>query len=118
MRLLKSAIGGMCVSLVAVTVLLLAACPQQRSIAEIIGDPGRYANKDVALKGTVVQSFGAMGTGMYEVDDGTGKIWVYSQNRSVPGKGVRLGVSGRVQPTFTFAGKSFATVLRESDRRQ
>lgn len=118
MRSIHAGVRASAFGLIALMVLLLAACPQQRNIAEILGDPGRYVDKEVAIKGTVTQSFGAMGTGMYEVDDGTGKIWVYSQNYAVPGKGVRVGVAGKVQPTVTFAGKSFATVLRETDRRR
>ena len=102
---------------IAAAILVLAACPQQRNIADIINDPGRYANKDVGVRGTVTQSFGALGTGMYQVEDGTGRIWVYSENRAVPGKGTRVGVAGKVQPTFTFGGKSFATVIRETGRR-
>lgn len=115
MRSNKGRVAFVC--LLAAAILVLAACPQQRNIADIINDPGRYADKDVGVRGTVTQSFGAIGTGMYQVDDGTGRIWVYSENRAVPGKGTRVGVSGKVQPTFTFAGKSFATVLRETGRR-
>ena len=111
----RSRVFSVCV--IAAVILVLAACPQQRSIADITNDPGRYADKEVGVRGTVTQSFGAIGTGMYQVDDGTGRIWVYSENRAVPGKGARVGVSGKVQPTFTFAGKSFATVLRETNRR-
>lgn len=118
MRLLNTAIRTSLVALIALTLLMLAGCPQQRSIADLVNDPGRYADKDVAIKGTVTQSFGAMGTGMYQVDDGTGKIWVYSQNRAVPAKNTQVGVAGRIQPTFMFAGKSFVTVLRETDRRR
>ena len=104
-------------SLVLVMALILTACPQHKSIAELTTDPGRFANKEVAVKGTVVSSFGAMGTGMYQVDDGSGKIWVFSDKYGVPGKGAKIGVAGRLMPTFTFAGKSFATVLKETDRR-
>lgn len=118
MKSYNKAIRVVAAGVITVVLLMLAGCPQQRSIAEILSDPGRYTDKEVAIKGTVTQSFGAMGTGMYEVDDGTGKLWVYSQNYAVPSKGARVGVAGRVQPTLTFAGKSFATVLRESDRRR
>jgi len=97
--------------------LFLAACPQQHSVAELTRDPGRYANKEVAVKGTVVSSYGAMGTGMYQVDDGTGKIWVISESYGVPSKGARVGVAGRIVPTFSFGGRNFATVIRETQRR-
>ena len=97
--------------------LFMVACPQQHSVAELTRDPGRYADKEVAVKGTVVSSFGALGTGMYEVDDGTGRIWVLSESYGVPGKGARVGVAGRIIPTFSFGGKSYATVIRETQRR-
>jgi hypothetical protein len=117
MRFISTGARVTAVGVVLAAILLLVACPQQRNIADIINDPGRYADKEVGVRGTVDQSFGALGTGMYQVDDGTGKIWVYAENRAVPGKGARVGVSGKVQPTFTFAGKSFATVIRETGRR-
>jgi hypothetical protein len=98
--------------------LLLAACPQQVTVAEINADPGRFANKEVTLKGTVVNSFGVLGQGAYELDDGTGKIWVLSdQGGGVPGKDARVRVAGRVATGVTFGGRSFGTVLRETDRK-
>lgn len=100
------------------TVMAIAAgCPKGVHISDIQQDPGRYYNKEVGIKGTVVSSFGAMGTGMYEVDDGTGRIWVMTQTRGVPAKGAKVGVAGNVVPTITFGGRSFATVLKETDRR-
>ncbi len=98
--------------------LLLTACPQGRTVAQIQADPGRYMNKEVAVRGTVVSSWGALGTGMYELDDGTGRIWVMSQNFGVPGKGTRVGVAGTIVPTVSMGGRSFATVLRETHRRR
>jgi hypothetical protein len=98
--------------------LFVVGCPQQRSIAEINRDPGRFIDKEVAVRGTVTESFGALGTGVYQVDDGTGRLWVFTDRYGVPSKGTRVGVSGRISPTATFAGRSFATVLRESQRRR
>lgn len=102
---------------IAVVTLLLTACPQERTIEQINRDPARYSNKEVGVRGTVVSSWGALGTGMYEVDDGTGRIWVMSQNYGVPAKGARVGVAGTVVPTLSLGGRSFATVLRETRRR-
>ncbi len=107
---------GFVVALVSV-VLLTTACPTRYSIANIARDPGRFGNHEVAVAGHVVQSWGALGVGMYEVDDGTGRIWVVSNGYGVPAKGSRVGVAGYVQPTFSLGGRSFATVLKESRRR-
>ncbi|MND06170.1 hypothetical protein D3C83_273970 [compost metagenome] len=65
----------------------------------------------------MTQSFGVLGMGAYEIDDGTGKLWVISEKRGVPSKGATVGVKGRVTPTVTFMGKNFATAMRESDRK-
>ncbi|HEU5401967.1 MAG TPA: hypothetical protein VFU86_11455 [Terriglobales bacterium] len=112
--------GNSVVAFAAITVmtLLLAACPQGRTISQIQADPARYQNKEVAIRGTVVSSWGALGTGMYQVDDGTGRIWVMSERFGVPGKGARVGVAGTVVPTMSLGGRSFATVLRETQRRK
>ncbi len=102
--------------LVAATILL-AACPPRVKIADINRDPGRYANKDVSIAGRVSSSFGVMGTGVYEIDDGTGTMWVYSQSYGVPANGAKVAVTGRIQQGFSFGGRSFATILRETERR-
>jgi hypothetical protein len=65
----------------------------------------------------VTQSIGFLGRGIYQVDDGTGKLWVLSETHGVPSKGAMVGVKGRVIPTVTFMGINYATVMRESDRR-
>ncbi len=113
----KSAVKIGVVGLVIALVLLTAACPQRYSISNINRDPARFGNKEVAIAGNVVQSWGALGTGMYEIDDGTGRMWVISNGYGVPAKGTRVGVAGYIQPTFSLAGRSFATVLKESRRR-
>lgn len=98
-------------------VLMLAGCPQRTTVAKINGDPGAYFNKEVSIVGTVNHSYGFLGNGVYEVNDGTGSIWVLAQNYGVPGDGSRVGVTGTVIPTLTFAGKSYATGIRETKRR-
>ncbi len=99
-----------------VATISLAGCPQRTTIAEINADPGRFRDKEVTIEGRVTTSFGAVGEGAYELDDGTGHIWVLT-SRGVPSQGARVRSSGRVQSGLTFAGRTFGTVLRESDRR-
>ena len=104
-------------ALLLIATLGLAACPQQVTVADIKADPGRFAGKEVAIHGTVSNSFGALGQGAYEVDDGTGKIWVVTERGGVPGRGARVRVAGRVNTGVTFEGRSFGTVLRETSRK-
>lgn len=94
---------------------VLTACPQRQTISKINADPGRYRNKEVGVAGTVTDSYGVLGNGAYEIDDGTGKLWVVTR-RGVPSRGSRVGAKGRVYTGFNFGGRSFGTVLEESDR--
>ena len=104
-------------STIACITLLLAGCPQRTTVAKINGDPGAYFNKEVSVVGVVNHSYGFLGNGVYQINDGTGAIWVLAQNYGVPGDGSRVGVTGTVIPTLTFGGKSYATGIRETRRR-
>jgi len=97
--------------------LILTACPTRTSIERINRDPGRYVGREVAIAGHVTTSFGALGSGVFEVDDGSGRMWVFSQRYGVPGNGARVGVRGHLEQGFSFGGRSFATILRETERR-
>jgi hypothetical protein len=103
-------------SFLLVAVLGLTACPSQTSISRINADPGRYRDKEVAIIGTVKDSYGVLGNGAYEIDDGTGRLWVVTR-RGVPSRGSRVGAKGRVYTGFSFGGRSFGTVIEETDRR-
>ena len=100
---------------VALTAMLLAGCGTTR-INRVLNDPSRYRNGDVRIEGTVTQVVGALVAGVYQVDDGTGKIYVLS-NRGIPNKGARVSVKGDVQQGINVMGRSFGTVIRERDHR-
>ena len=100
-----------------VLTLLLTACERQK-IGDITSDPSRFQGKEVTVAGEVTGfSVGALNMGLYQIDDGTGKLYVLSEKRGAPTKGAHVGVKGTVMPTFTFLGKNYATVLRESGRK-
>src|SRR5438876_345553 len=102
---MRSKKGLIALGLLLGTVLLLTACPNNESIARINRDSGRYRTRDVIVTGTVSNSHGVLGKGAYDVDDGTGKIWVVTE-RGVPPKGSRVGVQGRVQSGISFGGQN------------
>ena len=87
----------------ALPVLVLAVLAQtacdKKSINQIMADPGRYAHEDVGIIGTVTQSYSVLGRGAYEVDDGTGRLWVVS-TKGVPRKSARVAVKGRIRDGF------------------
>jgi hypothetical protein len=103
-------------SLLLTATLFLTACPQQESISKINADPGRYSTKEVGIVGRVTDSYGVPGYGAYEIDDGTGRLWVVT-TRGVPSRGSRVGTKGRIYSGITWGGRSFGTVLEETDRR-
>lgn len=95
--------------------LLLAACAPV-TIARINQDPSRYYNKVVHVDGTVVTSVGFLGTGGYQIDDGTGKIFVVSRS-GVPSGGSRVTVTGSVVGGAQVFGNSVGTAIREQSHK-
>lgn len=96
--------------------LILTACPPTPTIGEINANPGKYAGKEVGVQGTVDQNAGFLGTGAYQIDDGTGKIWILSQGFGVPGKGARVKVVGTFIQGASFGGRSFGMAIRQTKR--
>lgn len=110
-------------SLVLLIGIFAAACPKRTSIADIEANPSKFYDKDVAVAGTVRNSYGVSipiiqngQGGIYKVDDGTGSIWVITK-RSVPTKGAQLGIKGKVQNGVNYNGKNYGLVIVEDDRR-
>ena len=99
-----------------------AACPERVSIADIEANPSKYQNKEIAIAGTVKDSYGVSipGTpirgGAYKIDDGTGSMWVISEE-SVPTKGAQIGVKGVVGTGINWKGRNYGLGMYEKDRR-
>lgn len=108
--------------LVVMTGLLASACPDRTSIADIEANPSRYQNKEVAIAGTVRDSYGVNipGTrirgGAYKIDDGTGSIWVVTEE-GVPTKGTQIGVKGIIGSGVNWNGRNYGLGIYEKDRR-
>jgi hypothetical protein len=77
----------------------LSACASSTSINRILAEPQRYANRDVRVTGRVLTSASVLGRGAYQIDDGSGTLWVVSE-RGVPRKGARVRVTGKVRDAF------------------
>jgi hypothetical protein len=78
--------------------LAMSGC-EQKTINEIRADPSRYANKEVSVVGTVTRSYSVLGKGVYEVEDGTGKLWIASE-KGVPREGARVAVKGKIRDGY------------------
>ena len=97
--------------------LALTGCPERIRIGDIQKDPGRFNNREVTVAGRVVRSYGAAGAGVYEIDDGTGKLWIATEKYGVPSKDTYVGVTGRVVPGVTWGGRNYGNGMRETRRR-
>ena len=110
-------------SLILGAAFFATAC-EKLTVSRLTDNPAKYIDKEVGIIGTVKRVYGAnvpftpVRGGIYEVDDGTGTIWVTTL-RNVPSKGARVGVKGRFQNAgVNFNGKTYGGVaLIEDDRR-
>jgi hypothetical protein len=108
--------------LILVAGIFAAGCPKRATIADIEANPSRYLNKEVAVAGVVKDSYGVSvpGTpirgGAYKVDDGTGSIWILTED-SVPNKGAEVGVKGRIGNGISWKGRNYGLGMYENDRK-
>jgi hypothetical protein len=91
--------GRLAVLLAAAAVAIFLAACEQKTINQIRAEPSRYVDREVGITGKVTRSYSILGRGAYEVDDGTGKLWVVS-DKGVPRTGARVGVKGRIRDGF------------------
>ncbi|HEY2018481.1 MAG TPA: hypothetical protein VGH38_33475 [Bryobacteraceae bacterium] len=91
--------------------LFATACGSVK-IGRINADPSRFRNQTVHVTGNVVTSVGLLGTGGYQVEDDTGRIYVISRS-GVPSRGSRVTVTGRVVPGAEVLGQAVGTTIRE-----
>lgn len=82
-------------ALVATLAVLAAGCATT-NVARLLAEPERFANRNVGLKGDVVESVSLLGHGVYRLDDGTGTIWIVSRH-GVPRRGARVKVKGKIR---------------------
>jgi hypothetical protein len=100
--------------------LLITGCGSTK-IGRILNDPGHYQNRSVSVEGRVTTAYGVAVPGLavpgvYQVDDGTGKIYVLA-TRGVPTKDARVRVSGKVTPGLNVGGKSYGLAIREGSHQ-
>ena len=93
----------------------LAACAPTVRIRDLLDRPQNYNGRTVQVAGTVTRSAGLLGTGAYEIDDGTGRIFVVAQGSGVPREGARTKARGRFEPVFSLAGRTIAAIVQERE---
>jgi hypothetical protein len=80
------------------------------SIETINRDPSRFHDKEINVAGRVVNSFG----GAFELDDGTGRLWVLSDRDAIPSHNASVTVTGRIEQDLGLGGRTFVSILRET----
>ena len=87
------------VAALSVSALASAACAS-RTVNQVLADPSRYRDREVQLSGAVVDSYSFVNRGAYRIDDGTGQLWVVSDNGGVPRMSARVTVKGTIREGF------------------
>jgi hypothetical protein len=90
----------------------LNACAHTVPIRDLLDRPQEFDGRVVEIEGLVTQSAGLLGTGAYEVDDGTGRIYVIAQGQGVPRQGARTKAKGRFESVFSVLGRTAAAIVQ------
>ena len=90
----------------------LNACSRTIRIRDLLDRPQEYDGKTVQVEGTVTQSAGVLGTGAFEIDDGTGRIYVIARGQGIPREGAKTKAKGRFESIFSFLGRSMAAIVQ------
>ncbi len=96
--------------------IVLIQCAASVRISDIRDNPSQFQNKKVTIGGTVDEALTLpiLGVGVYQLNDGTGKIWVKPEG-TVPEKGEDVMVTGTLKVGLTISGRSFGLILIESE---
>jgi hypothetical protein len=105
------------IGIILAMMLSISGCTKTNKISDITGNSAQYDGKTVNISGDVGNTLwdAVSGRGAYQVDDGTGTIWVVTSNEP-PAKGVKVSVTGTVSPAFTFGETALGTVVNETKR--
>jgi hypothetical protein len=104
----------------ALAVLLTGCATKQRTVSYVLNHADDLVDDDVIVAGDVTKVVAVnlviAEAGAYQIDDGTGKIWVVTKV-GVPDEGQPVGVKGTVQRGLRLGGETFGVYLREVERR-
>lgn len=104
-------------SAVLVVAFLTAGCTGKTiPIGDLRANSAGYDGQTVQVKGTVKSAAGALGYGVYQLDDGTGTIMVVTETGGAPAQGAMVGVQGVFHSAFTI-GTDVVAVIVEKERR-
>ncbi|MEN6371573.1 MAG: hypothetical protein ABFD64_06110 [Armatimonadota bacterium] len=103
-------------------IIMVSGCKNndRTKISSILNAPGKYVDHKVIVAGEVTKCYGVdlliTEAGAYQLDDGTGKIWIITKN-GVPREGAKVGLKGTVSSGFKLGRDVFGAVIQETERR-
>jgi hypothetical protein len=98
-------------------ILLLSACSHHVSIESVNRNPGQFRDQEITVAGREVNSSAVTDAAAFELDDGTGRLWVLRDSHNLPGHNASITVTGRIEHGFSFAGRHFVIILRETRKQ-
>jgi hypothetical protein len=98
------------------TLLVIPGCKGTTPIKTLLEDPGLNNGKQVQIAGEVTKSRAIPGPDAFEVDDGTGKLFVLSKEHGTPREGTKVVVRGVFYAAISSKTQTFAAIV-EAERR-
>jgi len=95
--------------------ILINGCSSTK-ILDVRNNIEEFKDQQVTLNGEVTETLAIpfIRTGVYQLDDGSDRIWVLSA-KNVPERGNRVVVTGTVTVGVELAGKRFGVMIKEAD---
>ena len=97
-------------------IMVFAAGCTSTKISDILGNPDKYAGKEVSVSGKVTEKYWVdifgITAGACQIDDGSGKIWVITKQEP-PEEGEKASARGSVEVAGKIGNRSFGTVIVE-----
>jgi hypothetical protein len=100
---------GMLMAALALTAALSGG--ERTKISNINKNPHKYAGTEVTITGTVTSTVASPNPGTFQVDDGSGRLWVLSTSDDVPAQGSSVAVTGLVESGVNLGSGALVTTL-------
>jgi hypothetical protein len=96
---------------------VLVGCERKVTIQEILDNPRNFEGKTVTVEGTVKELFSLFVIKYFTLTDDNGLEIHIVTERSLPKKGEKLRVRGKVEEGFSFGDQTFTVIMEEGRKR-
>jgi len=97
-------------------VIMTAACSGLLAtpIKDIKANPRSYADKQVRVSGTVVETFSLVIVKYFTISDGTGELIVVT-SKTLPARGEKIHVKGMVRDAFSLGDQQLLVLMEDGE---